>query len=293
MDDKAYLRFENEMRGPEQIIRQRLGLYLPLVEPLQRITEHKPKALDVGSGRGEWLELLMGAGWSALGIDSNYSMVNECLGRGLNVTLVDARVYLSQQDEHSFDLISAFHVVEHLSIDELSEFVRSCFRLLRPGGVLIMETPNPQNLWVGSSEFYIDPTHKRPLPPRLLDYVSRDAGFKRTKLLFLNADQKKYSGPQLEEVIFNTGRDYSLLAQKLVDDKVNEFDIGSEDFVPWANNQSLASRVSSFDQELQKMYAMVNSLQGVVDTLQSFFLSRWMLRFIVVSAKVKNKFMRR
>ena len=159
-------------RGPELVIRDRVRDYLPDLEPAGALGP----ILDVGCGRGELLQELKQAGVEAYGIDSNELCVKACLERDLSVLGVDARAHLESVKESSLGAVTAIHVVEHLAIEELVRFVDLCMRAIRPGGKLIFETPNPENLMVASLSFYLDPTHQRPLPPDLLKFILASRG---------------------------------------------------------------------------------------------------------------------
>ena len=127
--------------------------------------------VDVGCGRGEWLEVLKESGVDAYGIDLNPHFVEGCVTRGLDVRLGDAFQHLAEVPERSLAAVTAFHVAEHIPIEALVELIDLSIRALRPGGLLILETPNPDSLVVGASTFYIDPTHLRPLNPDFLAFL--------------------------------------------------------------------------------------------------------------------------
>ena len=155
--------------------------YLPDVLALDL---HGPVA-DLGSGRGEWLEVLKEAGVDAYGVDLSQEFVDQCLARGLKVVLGDACEHLAEVPERSLSAITAFHLVEHVPVNSLIRLIDLSVRALQPGGVLILETPNPENLIVGSSNFYLDPGHVRPLPPGLLSFLVEARGFAQVETRFL------------------------------------------------------------------------------------------------------------
>lgn len=215
MNQMSYLQFENEMRGSREVIATRLEIHRPLVAALRPLHTEAPVALDIGSGRGEWLELLQQEGWDATGVDSNPEMIALCQQHGLKVVHAHAKSYLDSLPDNSVDIISAFHVVEHIPLSELEHFMHRCLQALKPNGILLLETPNPQNLFVGASEFYVDPTHVRPVPPKLLDFLVRDAGFSSSRILFINGRERaSESIPLLSDVLLGVGYDYAVIAQK-------------------------------------------------------------------------------
>jgi O-antigen chain-terminating methyltransferase len=160
-------------RGSVPTIKERVRIY---VEDLRAIGAGGP-VLDIGCGRGELLEELQAAGIEAYGVDLDPKTVEKGRARGLDIRLEDARTHLLSLEPGSLNALCAIHVVEHLDIDELIEVIELAARAIRPGGLLIFETPNPENVVVASSSFYLDPTHKRPLPPALLSFLVGVRGF--------------------------------------------------------------------------------------------------------------------
>ncbi len=78
-------------------------------------------------------------------------------------------------------------MAEHLPFGELARLVGEIVRVLRKGGVVILETPNPRNLIVGATTFHLDPTHVRPLPPEVLEVLLDTAGLSRIEVRPLHA----------------------------------------------------------------------------------------------------------
>lgn len=215
MSDSFYREFEDRHRGSRELIKSRLAVYLPFLTPFLS-QGRRVNALDLGCGRGEWLELLTEHGLDAYGIDMDSGMLAACYERGLRVDLKDALSALRESASGSVDVISAFHVVEHIPFDDLRSLAREAMRVLRPGGLLILETPNPENLSVGSSSFYMDPSHERPIPSQLLDFVVEHSGFQRTKVLRLQEAAELHHSPEIEllQVLKGVSPDYSVIGQK-------------------------------------------------------------------------------
>lgn len=174
--DPLYSRFEMRFRGEPEVIRRRVETYLPLVRQ-PGIGDADSPVVDVGSGRGEWLDALRAAGMHASGIDTNQDFVLACRTRGLAVTEADALAALSELPDGSVGAVTSMHLVEHLPFEVLVGLIDQAYRVLKPGGVLILETPNPENVNVGSHWFYLDPTHRNPLPPAMLSWLVADRGF--------------------------------------------------------------------------------------------------------------------
>ena len=177
LDAYKYVGFEDQFRGSREVIRGRLESYLPLFDGKQDV-------LDVGCGRGEFLDLLNARGLTARGIDLNHEMVEVCRARGLDVTQVDAVGYLSGLEDRSLGGIFSAQVVEHLQPGYLLRFLELAFHKLRPGGRIVLETLNPA-CWVAFFESYIrDITHVWPLHPETLKYLVIASGFTRTAIEF-------------------------------------------------------------------------------------------------------------
>lgn len=219
MSQPFYRAFEDRYRGSRDTIKERLRAYTPFLRPLlgaDAVTGRAPSALDLGCGRGEWLELLGEEGFAARGIDLDEGMLAACHERGLNVEQKDALAALREAPSGSLALVSSFHLVEHLPFDLVRELIAEALRALQPGGLLIMETPNPENLTVGATSFYMDPTHLHPLPPSLLSFATEHAGFARVKVVRLQEDPRLHTDAQLGliNVLEGVSPDYAVVAQK-------------------------------------------------------------------------------
>ena len=215
MSDPFYCSFEDRHRGRRDVIKSHLAVYRPFVEPLVLVYP-AATALDIGCGRGEWLEILADVGFKARGVDLDETMGALCQELGLDVQLGDGIAYLSGLADASLALISAFHVIEHVNFEQLRRLVAEAIRVLRPGGLLILETPNPENVVVATRNFYLDPSHIRPIPPDLLSFVAEYYGFARVKTLRLqeSAELHQRSNIGLQDVLAGVSPDYAVVAQK-------------------------------------------------------------------------------
>ncbi|MCG6964825.1 MAG: class I SAM-dependent methyltransferase [Acidobacteria bacterium] len=163
-------RLVEAFRGTEEEIRHRMEAYLPLLEG------HAP-VLDLGCGRGELLLLLGEAGLSATGVEGDPALAQAARRRGLQIVEGDVLAVLRQQDDAVWGAVTASHLFEHLPARLLLNVLHEVHRVLRPGGVLVAECPNPHSLRVGASLFWLDPTHWRPLPPETLSTLLKASGF--------------------------------------------------------------------------------------------------------------------
>lgn len=173
-----YVGFERRFRGdPEAVIAM-------LDERYGDVLAADPPVADLGCGRGELLEVLARRGVEVLGCDTDGGMVAEARARGIDVEQADALTFLRQRPEGSLGSIITTHVFEHLQLDYLIELLELAASRLRPGGVLIAETPNPASLIVLGNSYILDPTHVRPLHPSLLTFLCEGAGFREIQLQF-------------------------------------------------------------------------------------------------------------
>ncbi|HEV8429639.1 MAG TPA: methyltransferase domain-containing protein [Pyrinomonadaceae bacterium] len=171
--DSLYFSLEDTLRGTPTEIKEEVKVYLPVLHNAGITAD----ILDVGCGRGEWLTVLKEAGLQARGIDQNRIVVQRCRELELDVEESEALTYLTSLGDGSLNAVTAFHFAEHLPLERLVWFFDEAGRTLKPGGLLILETPNPENLLVGSCNFYLDPTHKNPIPIPTMQLLLEARGF--------------------------------------------------------------------------------------------------------------------
>ena len=215
MSDNFYLKFEDRYRGSRDLIKSRLRVYLPFITPLKN-EDADANVIDLGCGRGEWLELLKAEGINAHGIDLDSGMLSACEALDLSVQIIDAVSYLQSLPDESQTVVSAFHLVEHVTFEYLQTLVSQVFRVLKPGGLLIMETPNPENIVIATRDFYLDPTHQKPIPPGLLSFLPEFYDFARTKVIRLQESKELATKTSLtlQDVFSGVSPDYAVVAQK-------------------------------------------------------------------------------
>jgi SAM-dependent methyltransferase len=259
MIDPFYRAFEEKHRGSRDLIAERLHVYLPFIRPLLQ-ANLEGQAIDLGCGRGEWLELLIKEGIKPTGVDLDEGMLVACHQLGLPAVKADALDHLSLTENNSQLVISAFHVVEHISFEQLRALVSEAMRVLKPGGLLILETPNPENIAVSTRNFYLDPTHQRPIPPQLLEFVVEFEGFERVKTLRLQEPKDIASRENigLTEVINFVSPDYAVIAQKKA---VSSLMAKSQELFDAEYGVSLDALSGKLDQRLARIE--VQSVQAI------------------------------
>ena len=218
--DAFYVAFVNRFRGTRTEIKERARVYLPCLSEVGVGVFEKP-VLDVGCGRGEWLELLKENNCVARGADANTTMVALCHELGLDVTLADAVAHLRSLPARSQGAVTGFHLIEHLPFPVLLELVAESWRVLQSGGVAIFETPNPGNVQVGTNNFYIDPSHLHPLPALLSQFLLETVGFTDVRILYLHpCDTSNHavgadgSMAQRFDTFFYGAQDYAVIGTK-------------------------------------------------------------------------------
>ena len=177
-----YRSLEDVLRGSEQFIKERLRAYLKFFSPGE-------EAVDLGSGRGEMLELLAEAGVDAIGVDSDTSMVSRAETKGLRCTHADALEWLRNREKKSLDVVFSAQFVEHLPTGLLPELFATARECLRPGGRLIAETVNPYCPSALRS-FWVDPSHVQPLYPETLLLLLHQAGFTSGYVVYPASDEE-------------------------------------------------------------------------------------------------------
>ena len=206
-----YLQLERRFRGTENEIADRLRYYLPM---LQQTPETATPVLDIGCGRGEWLEVLTEACLPASGVDLNPACVDYCRLKRLNVSTADALGHLAGLKANTVGTVSAFQLVEHISFPTLLALTEEILRVLKPGGLLIYETPNPENILVATRSFWIDPTHERPLPPEFLEFLVMQTGFTDVQIHRIHPDPERTSTDETLHELLSCSRDYAIVARK-------------------------------------------------------------------------------
>jgi O-antigen chain-terminating methyltransferase len=177
--DIDYLLFEKKYRGSGGEIKRKQEIFIKYFKGSRNV-------LDIGCGRGEFLELLTKNGIEAYGIDVNQDMINYCKKKGLKVKKADALTYLNSLKDNSLGGVFMGQVIEHLHSKELIALVRLCYEKLKKNAYFVAETVNPLNLMVAASSFYMDLSHTRPIHPETIKFLLKSTGFEEIEFEFLS-----------------------------------------------------------------------------------------------------------
>lgn len=222
-EEHGYLELERRYRGTEEEIRERISQYLPWLRD-------RSPVLDLGCGRGESLALLRDHGVAARGVDGSARMVALCRERGLEAEEGDLFDYLARVPEGSLGGVVSFHVIEHLPVGSLNRLVGLAWRALRPGGVLILETPNPLSVVVAARNFWLDPTHRRPVHPESFRLLYELAGFEPIERLDLRPFPDSERLPEIDLAILPAEQRPLADHVNRLRDRLDELLFGYQDF---------------------------------------------------------------
>ena len=222
--DKIYFDYENTLMLKDRV--QTKEEFLPYLERLEKWRGERGKKnikiIDLGCGSGEWLEILQDNGYSPVGIDSNDLIVAKTRNEynDLNIENKDALTYLNNCGDESIDVVCSFQMIEHLGLFELYSFFDECKRVLKEDGLIILATPNAENILTATYMFRIDPTHKNPIPMEVLQFYMQEWGFeifdvfKLKPYNYFEHDYSKADAISHMAFRFNMEQEYAVMAVK-------------------------------------------------------------------------------
>jgi SAM-dependent methyltransferase len=146
------------------------GYYEPFFKGCQDI-------VDLGCGDGDFVKLMCERGYHALGVDSDPVMCEMARQKQIHVVCEDALHYLKNVPEESVDGFFSAHLVEHLHYEQVVELIELCHQVLRPGGVLVLVTPNVRGLYAHLEMFWLHFGHTNFYHPRLLEFFLTYVGY--------------------------------------------------------------------------------------------------------------------
>lgn len=218
-----YFLFEERFRGTREDIKKRQLIFVERFQKCRNI-------LDIGCGRGEFLEILAECEIKAKGIDVDQDMIDYCLSRGLDVETADAIKYLESLDDKSLDGIFLDQVIEHMDPEYLISMLRLCHKKLNYGYNIIIETVNPLSL-VSFMNFYIDLTHRKPLHPETINFLLKATGFRDVQVHFLAplSDEAKLKMVNIDpDIDHNLQKTLEVYNQNM--EKINQILFGCQDY---------------------------------------------------------------
>jgi SAM-dependent methyltransferase len=212
---------QDHFRGSERDTAEKLRAWLNALEDALPAGFTSGRWLDIGCGRGEWLAMAAAREHDVIGIDASPLSIAHCSAGNLHAEQADAVRYLQSQEDGSLAVITAFHIVEHMKMGYLQVLLALAARKLAPGGILAVETPDPANLLMASHHFWNDPTHQRPIPMALLEFMFRYFGLGVVRRLHLNPfpqdEHLIYTEidpvRRVDELLYGT-RDYGLIGRR-------------------------------------------------------------------------------
>jgi len=210
--DSFYTYQQEKLRGSANEIKKRQSIYLKYIKNVPKEVKSKNSFLDIGFGRGEFIELLKEEKLKNVeGVDINKKYVLDAKKKGYSVFQDDALRYL-YLSEKKFYGISAFHLIEHINFNQLFDLMLVCSKKLVKGGVLILETPNVENIKVGANSFNLDYTHKLRLPSLLIKTLLEYLDFKKIEFLYLQPEKKQIKD-DVERLLYGA-QDLGVVAYK-------------------------------------------------------------------------------
>lgn len=197
-----YFKFENHFRGSRRGIKNNQKEYL-------KYFSAKSPVLDLGCGRGEFLELMKEEGIAATGIDSYKEFVDYCKVKGLNAVEGTVPQCLKGIGSASIGGIFASQLVEHITFHELTQLCHEANRIMLPGACIIIETPNPTCLSTFMNSFYMDPSHNKPVHPKTLQYILEQSGFSNVQIHYTQQSKAAYRLPLLSSSSVNNLNEFN------------------------------------------------------------------------------------
>ncbi len=253
-----YLNFENRFRGDRDSIMSQFSKYDYLVDLVLKDIKH-PRVLDIGSGRGEWLQKWNSKFCDCIGIEIDPEMIQICRENGLNIVEGDAIERLEEFDDNSIHLLSIFHVIEHIDYLKLNEILLECKRVLSPNGLMIIETPSIDNILVSSNTFYLDPTHVTHINAQNILFTLENIGFGFAKTYFINGGPlQNDSHLKITRLLNGVAQDLLVIATK--DSSMTNKLINNQSLYEQKLNLSMTTLDAAVDYDLS-LEAEINRLR--------------------------------
>ncbi|MEN6509923.1 MAG: class I SAM-dependent methyltransferase [Smithella sp.] len=223
MNLSFYHTFKEKYQGLHEFRESRLAICKSLVEAL-KVVYAGGRAVDLDCGRGEWLEIVGELGFHGVGVGLDEDMLAACRERGLNVERKESIAYLKTLPESSVVIVSGFPVTLHMPFSKLKILVQEALRVLLPGGLLILEVPNPETVMAFTRNFYLDQTHQQLIFPQLLSFLPEYYGFARARTICFweSKDLIQSSSDTRQYVLEGVRPGYAVIAQKAADEEIHK-----------------------------------------------------------------------
>ena len=281
-----YIEFENQFRGSRESILERLDQYRGV---LTYIKEEYPraKALDLGCGRGEWLQKCQQYELSAQGIDASSSMIKYCKKEGLNACKGNIFKIMPHLKSNCYSLITAFHIIEHLDNDKITKLLIEAERLLKKNGIIIIEMPSIDNIYVSTDSFYLDETHINKIHPKLLIYKLGIHGFKSTELNYINGEAVEEQTHLMKKLFYNVGQDVSIVAcKKITLPKLRDEKGITESLIKYPEKREI---ISEIDLNLENSIKLLNQVSRQIEEESTNREARLLIQADQLQAKINQQ----
>jgi len=259
--ESFYRAFEDRFRGTKESVKNRLKFYLNLVKNI----DNNKMVVDLGCGRGEFIELLNENGYkNVIGVDIDDNMADR---KKSYILIKDALDFLKESKDKSIGMISSFHMIEHIQFDKFLHLIKEVYRVLDDKGIFIVETPNPENIKVSCENFYLDPTHKRVLPMELVKFCFEYVGFEAR---VLRRSYHKFDN-SIKSVIENVSPDYAVVGYKdssMIDESFFEGGI-SLDLAEFAFEERIKYIEKSLMDTLIRESELKDEIKSIKDELKN------------------------
>ncbi|AAZ58720.1 hypothetical protein PMN2A_1230 [Prochlorococcus marinus str. NATL2A] len=216
MTSNFYLDFENKFRGDTESILSQFSKYDFLIDLIIKDIE-KPKLIDIGSGRGEWVQKWSNKIENCFGIENDQEMISLCTEKGLNIIDGDALDILPTLSTNSVSILTMFHMIEHINYKQSFKILSECYRVLSEDGVFIIETPSIDNLIVSTNTFYLDQTHISHINPEAIKFSMKSIGFETVSDFYINGGpMKNENHSKITRILNGVAQDLLIVATKNV-----------------------------------------------------------------------------
>ena len=295
MDQDFYFNFEKKFRGSRENIIDRISIYDSLIQLIIK-QKQDHKFLDIGCGRGEWLQKWNERGPDCIGIEVYSNMTNYCLNQGFKVIQDDAIKTLKSFESQSISVITIFHLIEHLDNNYLNQLMSSCYRVLAENGLLIIETPSIDNLLVSTKSFYLDPTHINHINPDSFSFLLEQKGFSKSNYYYINGGplHSSTSSLKITKILNGVAQDITFIASK--SNKISKLIFEEETYWQrdFSNALSTLEAAVAYDLEIQNvMDESQKKYKKVVEELNQskseILLLKNELKYLILLIKILKK----